>query len=455
MRSRLTGIVDRYPRLRHLLSSLAFILLQSGLSAVGVQAQIWNRPESLAVIPTRPLSLASSLGWTRIAVNPSGNAINYVTLSLAPVVTLGKLQAGLAIDLLINTAQDPGGSVLRKSELKPGHLLRFARYGTPSDPVFVHVGAVDNAQIGHGWILSRYSNQMADQSRRVGAWVKVDRPAGGFEGIVSNVIASEIYGGRVYIRPFGFHSNEGLLARLTIGATVLIDDQPARGRTATSKPGIETRGLDIELPLIKREKISLVPYGDFATIRDGGKGGTVGVRFSLAQTDDPLVLSGKLAYEQLGAGFVPQFFDETYEINSLIASGQTKVARILGLPGAKGMRGDLDLVVAHRLAVGASYQGYGGRADSGVFHMEAHLVGVLPRMTLHATYDKRNIKNLADIRRLDDRSVVLAEVLYKLNRYTSLGLEYRWTFSFDDAPNVQTYRPIERFFPKVILATAF
>lgn len=455
MRSRLTGFVDRDPNMRHLRTSLAFILLLFGLSAVGAQAQIWNRPESLAIIPPRPVSLVSSLGWTRIAVNPSGNAINYVTLSLSPVVTIGKLQAGLAIDLLINTAQDPGGSVLRKSDLKPGHLLRFARYGTPSDPVFIHVGALDDAQIGHGWILSRYSNQMADQSRRVGAWVKVDRPAGGFEGIVTNVIASEIYGGRVYVRPFGIRPNEGLLARLSIGATILIDDAPARGRTATAKPGVETYGLDIELPLVKKNKFSLVPYGDFAAIRDGGKGGTIGVRFDLAQANDPLFLSGKLAYEQLGARFVPQFFDETYEVNSLIASGQTKVARIQGLPGAQGMRGDLNLVVAHRLAVGASYQGYGGRADSGVFHAEAHVVGVIPRLTFHAMYDKRDIKNLADIRRLDDRSVVLTEVQYKLNRYTSLGLDYRWTFFFDDAPNVQTYRPIERFFPKVIFATVF
>lgn len=455
MLPRLVGFLAHDPHLRHCLASLTLAILLFGLPEVGLQAQIWNRPEKLDVIPTGPIALFSSLGWTRIAVSASGGSINYATLSLAPVVTVGKFRAGLAIDLLINTARDPGGSILRQSDLKPGHLLRFAQYGTPSAPVFIHVGALDNAEVGHGWILSRYSNQMADQSRRVGAWVKVDRPQGGFEGIVTNVGASEIYGGRVYVRPFAIHRSRGLLARLSFGATVLIDDDPARGRTATAKPGVETYGVDIELPVIKKEKLSVVSYGDIAAIRDGGKGGTLGVNLNLAQPGDPLFLSGKLAYEQLGARFVPQFFDETYEINSLIASGQTKVDQISSLPGAQGIRGDLDLVVVHRLAVGASYQGYGGRVDSGVFHAEAHLAGVIPRLTLHAMYHKRGIKNVADIRRLDDRSVVLTEVVYKLNRYVSLGLDYRWTFFFDDAPNIQTYRPIERFFPKVIFATVF
>jgi hypothetical protein len=87
-----------------------------------VRAQLWEIPDPLKTLNNRS-GLQSAIGWTRIAVNDSGASINYATLSLYPEINIGKLHSGLAINLLINTKDDPGGSQVRQTDLKPGQII--------------------------------------------------------------------------------------------------------------------------------------------------------------------------------------------------------------------------------------------------------------------------------------------------------------------------------------------
>jgi|GEM_PF-4380430 len=446
-----------FSRLRRLSSaSWIFCFALSGLTTGSpVSAQLWNVREELQPETVSKFSLLSGLGWTRIVVNSTGNPVHYATLSLAPTFSVGKISAGFNIDMLFNTASDPGGSIVRQSELKVGHLIRFVRYGNPSDATFFHVGALERTSIGHGWLVSRYSNQVTDQSRRTGLWAKLDRPIGGVEAIVSNLGAAEIYGGRFFLRPFNYGGNGGMVGRLAVGATILLDDDPGRGRTRTPRPSVGLFGLDIEFPLIKKEKISLIPYGDFGKILDSGSGFTAGVQLNVAEPGDPLYVRGRLAHQTLGKGFAPAFFEETYETVSILGSGTTKTEQLRPLPGAQGAMGEMEVTFLRRLLLSASYRNYGGRSDGGVFHAEAHIARLIPNLTLHAVYDKQNIRNFGDIRTLDDRSVVMAEIQYRLHAYLVVGIDYRWTFVFDEAPDILTYRPIERIYPKVVFACVF
>ena len=417
-------------------------------------SQLWDTPDPLRSIVSKS-GIQAGLGWTRIAVNDSGAAINYATVTLNPEFAIGKLHTGLAIDLLVNTKDDPGGSQVRQTDLKLGRIIRYLRYGEYNDPWFLHIGALERITFGHGFILSRYSNQITDQSRRVGAWLKLDRGRGGIEAFISNLGTREIYGARAFLRPFYGRADRPVIDRLLIGTTVIIDDSPGRGRTRFPARSAEMVGLDIELPLIKKTRFSLISYGDFAKILDRGSGVTVGIRLELPEVVRLLQVNARIEQQYLGSEFIPAFFDERYEVVSVIASGLTRSDQLIGLPGSAGVLGALQATVLRRLFVAVSYRSYYKRDDSGVFHVEAHLRRILPRVTLQAVYDKINLKGISDIRTLDDRSVALAKMLYQVNSFISVGLNYRWTYVFDSTPDVQTYRPIERFTPTIQFAYYF
>ena len=432
---------------------LCLVLMYVAVLPATGDAQLWNTRAALTgMSDTRAGMLRAGIGWTRIAVNDTGAAINYATLTLNPELSIGKLHGGLTIDVLINTTDDPGGSRIKQSDLKPGSLIRYIRYGQSDDPLFFHVGALDRVTLGHGFILSRYSNQVSDRSRRVGAWFKVFRGRGGVEALVSNIGAREIYGVRAFIRPI---TQQGLLNDLTVGATIVIDDDPNRGRTRFASHSAEVVGLDMELPLIKKSYFSFISYGDFAKILDSGSGGALGLRLQIPSFLRILSLTGRLEQHFLGDGFIPAFFDETYEVTSVLASGQTRTEQLQGIPASSGTLTAIEGIILNRLRVWASYRSYYGRNASGVFHAEAHLLKVIPRITMRAIYDKQGINSFSDIRTLDDRSVAIAEATYRVNRFLLIGVDYRWTFAFDDNPNIQTYRPIERFSPKILFEYGF
>ncbi|MBI4553513.1 MAG: hypothetical protein HY710_14710 [Candidatus Latescibacteria bacterium] len=433
-----------------------FIFLLIGVPATPGLTQSWAFSPAL-IDPARQAGSAvqGGFGWTRIATNDTGAAVNYVTLTLNPEIRVGKVGVGLTIDVLVNTRNDPGGSRIRQTELRPGHLLRYARYGQPDDPWYAQVGAFDRVTLGHGFILSRYSNQVADQSRRIGAGLKVSGQHGGIEALTNNLGAREIYGARAFFRPLAERPDDLLLRRLTIGSTLVIDENPGRGRTRRPAQSTEIFGLDIELPLLETALLDVMSYGDFAKILDYGQGGAIGVSLRVKHLSKVLTLTGRLEEQILGREFMTEFFDATYEVESVLASGATKTDRLRGLPGTRGVMGELGGVILGRLAVVGQYRAYGGRDSSGVLHAEARLLNVIPRMTLRASYDKKGVRRLSDLRTLDERSVVLAEANYRMASFLLVGLEYRWTFVFDDRPHFQVYRPQERFFPKVLFEYAF
>lgn len=434
-----------------------FCIVWAGALAVPGSAvtQLWFSSETPDASGGYGGILRTGLGWTRIAASDTGSAIHYATLTLNPEFKLGRIHGGLTLDLLVNTRDDPGGSQLRQTELRPGHLIRYVRYGDRADPWYLHLGALDRVTLGRGFILSRYSNQVADERRRVGVWSRIQRPNGGMETVVSNLSDQEVLGVRAFYLPFGSRPETLLFHTMEIGFTIVIDDNPSRGRTRFSNQTVEIVGLDMEIPVIKNPRFSLVPYGDFAKILDRGMGGAAGVRVDVPEVGALLSLSGRIEQQYLGAEFSPEFFDERYEVTSVFASGETKDIRLIGLPGTTGIAGALRADILDRLTVQGAYRAYTGRDSSGVLHLEAHLPDVVPRLTVRALYDKQNIRGFSDLRTLDDRSVLLAEVMYRAKPYLLIGFDYRWTFIFDEHPDIQTYRPQERFMAKMVFEARF
>ncbi|MBT5877025.1 MAG: hypothetical protein HOH43_26620, partial [Candidatus Latescibacteria bacterium] len=246
-----------------------------------------------------------------------------------------------------------------------------------------------------------------------------------------------------------------IMRRLTVGVTLAIDDDPSRGRTRFSASSAEIIGADISYPLIENQIFSVTGYGDIAKFLDSGSGGAVGLRTDVPQFLGLISLTARLEQYFMGRGFIPSFFDETYEVTSVLANGQARFTQLRSLRATSGTHGTLEGLVLGRIKLMASYRTFFERPDNGVFHGEAHLLQTIPRVTVRAVYDKQGVGGLSDLKRLDNRSIALAEATYRIYPFLLVGFDYRWTFAFDDAPNVKTYRPQERFSPKIMFDLKF
>ena len=93
------------------------------------------------------------------------NGDAYVRLQLQPEIPLGKFGLGLDIVLLYNPyAENAGDQFLAEdgeawdSASTWLRLIRYFSYGKPYDPFYFRLGEFDYLTIGHGSIMSGYSN---------------------------------------------------------------------------------------------------------------------------------------------------------------------------------------------------------------------------------------------------------------------------------------------------------
>jgi len=148
-------------------------------------------------------------------------------LSLRPEVPFGKLAVALDVELFIgedgdfqsrgwsfDTTAETFDTILRK--------IYYVRYGTPGDPVFVRVGALDRVTLGYGLIMDRYRNTLQYPGvKNTGVRFQLEELAGssfGVEGMISNLQDLEeggaLVGVRIYNRP---------MPKFEVGLTYVVD----------------------------------------------------------------------------------------------------------------------------------------------------------------------------------------------------------------------------------------
>ena len=127
---------------------------------------------------------------------------SYFTLNIRPELAFGKF--GMGLDHMLRFDSETGD--LRAQDWDNSYhwfrVLRYVRYGYKQnpDPVYTRLGALDNARLGHGFIMNYYNNQMIYDERKLGLEFDYDFGIGGFELMTSNLGRGEIFGGRLYYR---------------------------------------------------------------------------------------------------------------------------------------------------------------------------------------------------------------------------------------------------------------
>lgn len=408
-------------------------------------------------------NLGGGLGMTWIDNEP------HYTFRLNPEIAFANIGVGLDLNLDF----DADGK-LRKENFNEFSdymsIIRYVRYGQKNDPLYVRLGALDYASLGHGTILYMYNNSTSFDSRKIGLEFDIDFNTFGIESVYGSFGEAGIFGLRGYTRPLQFTDLRSvpILGNVEFGATYVTDFNKNAGVTSGAiDPNGEFRaindlgsvnviGFDIGFPIVNTSLFNLDVYFDYNKIIDFGSGTALGFisQFNGLGLVD---INFKLERRFNGDNYIPSYFNSFYEIERFQfdpATGNvsSKVQQLQNLQSVgDGFYGQLFVKVLGLFDILGSYQRLDDHPKSGILHLTSEIAPEEAPFLVRAGYDKINIQDETDLFTLDDRSYLFFEMGYKPMKYMLVSLVYNWTFTplRDNDKNIIGYEPQKRIEPRV------
>ncbi len=390
-------------------------------------------------------------------------------VNIAPELSFGKLGVGLDLNLRYGPA-DSANKKIRTEDFDEFYdylrIIRYIRWAQKGDPFYIRVGRLDYSRLGHGFIMYNYRNSASYDLRRFGLELDIDFEKYGFESVYSDFAGRGVLGARGYARPLKFTSAGDIpvIGNLESGLTFATDlHKDANKLFDVTKPdstddkgSMSVIGLDLGLPWLSLPMIRSTLYFDYAKIFGYGSGAAVGINFDFSGMG-LLTISAKYERRFMGDQFLPSYFDALYERDRYVPLGSSFVSKATALNAAtktEGYYGELLVSVLNTINVVGGYQSPVGIRNAGVLHMELQTGDVIPILLLSAGYDKRNI---GQIFKLDNNSVMYAQVGYKPYPFLLVSMLYEWTWTEDKdaAGNVIGYKQQKRIEPKASLVFNF
>ena len=395
-------------------------------------------------------------GLTFIGTSP------YIQLQAQPDIPLGKVSIGLDLVVLYNPyATDTGTQFLAEdgeSWDSPStwlRLIRYVSYAQPYDPFYFRLGELDYLTIGHGSIMSGYSNY---DRRGLRLNLRKSNNRYGVETVINDLGRPIIFGGRLFYRPFLRPENNNFLTRFELGGTYLTDINP--NPQEDREDPLTALGVDAGFPLIERSTFRLDLYNDFAVLNTlspkpedvseeleepletemteqkpgtrlestpiGGEtataatteftwGNAVGVGFALPK------VSFKFEYRVFGEGYIPSVFDYTYESAKLL-SPESDMPDFMDLETSneqrRGFFSQFIWKPGTHLHFFGTFEDY--NTSSPKLYMAVAESGLVPRLRVQALYTKRDIGEgdetnfFADLFNLNEKSALRLEIGYEV-----------------------------------------
>lgn len=423
------------------------------------------------------------------------NSDAYVRLQLQPDIPLGKIGIGLDLILLYNPyAEGDEPQILAEdgeawdSPSTWLRLVRYVRYGQPYDPFHLRFGELDYLTIGHGSIMSGYSNY---DRRGLRLNLRNAENRYGIETMMNDIGNPTIFGGRGFYRPFYREESNNVLTRFELGATYLTDINP--NLQEVGEDPLSAVGFDVGFPIIETSAFRLDIYDDIAflntlpeddtqteiTLTEENQlttnlawGNAVGVGFSFTQT------LFKIEYRTFGDGYLPSVFDYTYE-SAKSLSPEPDMPQFLGLETNTEPRGSGD--PDHADGVPPRRRGFFSQL---VWHPlpQIHFMGtfedytntepklylgvtgseLVPRFSLRAFYTKRDIGEggethfFGDLVDLDEKSAFSVEVRYEVFPPVVTIVTREYTFRrAETVAGISQFEPIHKTSFMVGVSTDF
>lgn len=395
----------------------------------------------------------------------------YYLVSLAPELAFGKWGVGLDLNLHISSKDQK----IREQDFDETYdyirIIRYLRYGTKGDEIYVRVGALDYSRLGHGFILYNYKNSPSFDNRKVGAEFDLDFGKWGLETVYGDFAAASVLGMRGYTRPLQFTPAASIpvIGNLEVGATFASDVRSdtrdtgvvitgtglASDTSAYNSGALSVIGFDIGLPLFKLPVADATLYMDYAKIINYGSGFAAGIDVNFSAMGLVKVFTKFERRFGQTEKFMPSYFNAFYEMEryqSTPGKFESKAKRLENTPSpGAGYFGSLLVDILGTIQAEGSYQKLDQDPKSGMLHIGANTGSKIPLVSLSAGYDKKYIESNKDVFTLDNRSLLYAEVGYKPYPFMIVSTLYTWTFApqKDGAGEVIGYAPQKRITPKV------
>lgn len=366
----------------------------------------------------------------------NGNA--YVRIQLQPEIPIGKVGLGFDLVLLYNpyaeSAEDQflaeDGEVWDSASTWL-RLIRYISYGDLYDPFYFRLGEFDYLTIGHGSIMSGYSNH---DRRGLHLNLRKSDNRYGVETMMNDLGNPTIFGGRGFYRPFQRPENNNLLTRTEFGATYITDVDPnyPNGDLHT----FNAVGVDVGLPIIEQSAFRMDIYNDYAvqtppfnphesmesddtSVLESDRGSYIGdtrneeltwgnaTGIGLASTKAIF----KFEYRVFSNGYIPSIYDYTYETGIPIFWGYETSS------GARrGFFTQLIIQPLPELQLLGAYEQYDNNTSK--IYLGISESGLVPHLTFRGFYTKRNIGEdgdtgfFADLIDLDEKSALNMQISY-------------------------------------------
>jgi len=431
----------------HAKSLLLVFLLCAGISAALAQSSLIQKQQQ---------SVMGGFGMTFIDGEP------YYLFNIAPELAFGKFGVGLDINLRMGK-----NGKLRTEDFDEGYdylrMIRYIRYGTKKEPIYVRLGVLDYSRLGHGYIMYNYRNSASYDLRKFGLEFDLDFEKFGFESVYSDFGAGGVFGLRSYVRPLQYTSvaSVPIIGGFEVGLTYAADvNKDANktwgdptGTTANAKDGgsLGVIGFDFGLPLLTMPTINSTLYFDYAKISNFGSGSALGIDLNFSGLG-VLGLGAKYERRWIGDQFVPSYFDALYEKERYLPIDTTrffsKAQMLSGATKTEGYYGEILISILGRFNIVGGYQSPVGVRNQGILHLEFDPGDVIPGIILNAGYDK---KYVGRVFKVDNNSLFFVNFGYKPMPFLFVSTMYIWTYTEDkDASgNVVGYKSQKRIEPKI------
>lgn len=359
---------------------------------------------------------------------------HFVTLDLYNQTRIGPVSFGVWVPLRLRVwdkGDDDG--VLREEDWDEvsdyARLLRFVELSLGGETWRFRgrFGALEGESIGHGTILAGYYNSLDRDHYQAGLALAAAIRYGGVELMLDNLLAPEIFGTRIHVRPAAFFTDNFWANRFVAGLSFVadvkapvalrtegvapdlapvIDDKNNYAFTDTDTLGV--LGVDLEYTVIQNKLMDLVPYMDINFMFDEGTGAGfhLGTFFNLRiPTPVGPALLTRLEYRAVGNGYAPRYVDTLYEAQR-VQYAPVAVVDPDGVPltklgwlrsadtGPHGWLGELYLDLAGWVRVGGTYEDYQGPDNSAL--TLSLLLPKLPFVQLGAYYSRRGFDSISE-----------------------------------------------------------
>jgi hypothetical protein len=398
------------------------------------------------------------------------NGKPYLLISVKPQYEFwGKLMVAIDGNLRFNTS-----GKFRREDFNDAYdylrWINYIRYGHPGEDMYIRLGGISNASLGHGTIVDNYSNNSSYDNRKEGLTGRLDAGFVGVEGLISDILVNKsLMAARGFTRPFQMLpllGNSWFLSNIQLGTTASLDfDTNATRIIPNHEPYVRhytvytgnkksdstvivsdsakipspfsIYGVDAEVKVWQSDNVEGKVYGDYVRIANYNDGLIAGLRTSFL-IDSTTFVDLRFERDFYRNKFIPNYYNSFYErerFNDDIPPDDflTKATKLSDTSGGNGngFKAGTFLDFSKKIQIGVTYAHLDNIPRSDLLTINLTFPNIWWRFFGAIDYARKSIDGPADYFGFDENTQASLRLSVQPFKALTLTLLARWTWTRD------------------------